>query len=59
MLEALGPRMTNPGVAAELNLSVRTVESHVSALLRKLQVPNRGGLECPGREQILELTARV
>ena len=44
VLEALGRRMTNAGIAAELHLSVRTVESHVSALLRKLQVPNRRGL---------------
>jgi DNA-binding NarL/FixJ family response regulator len=43
VLEALGRRMTNAEIAAELHLTVRTVESHVSALLRKLQVPNRRG----------------
>jgi len=31
-------------VAAELFISVKTVETHVSAVLRKLQLSNRGEL---------------
>ena len=35
---------TNPEIAARLSLSVRTVESHRAALLRKLSVTSRAGL---------------
>ena len=41
VLAAVARRLTNREIAAELFISVRTVESHVSALLRKLAVPDR------------------
>lgn len=41
VLAAVGRRLTNREIAAELFISVRTVESHVSALLRKLEAPDR------------------
>lgn len=36
--------MTNPEIAGSLHLSARTVEHHVSAILRKLELPNRRSL---------------
>jgi predicted ATPase/DNA-binding CsgD family transcriptional regulator len=44
VLAAVGSRMTNAQIAARLHLSVRTVESHVAALLRKSGVANRQAL---------------
>jgi DNA-binding CsgD family transcriptional regulator/tetratricopeptide (TPR) repeat protein len=41
VLRALGRRLTNAEIAAALYVSERTVESHVSALLRKLEASNR------------------
>ncbi len=41
VLSALGERLTNAEIAARLFLSERTVESHVSSLLRKFDAPNR------------------
>ena len=62
MLAALGERLTNAEIAARLFVSERTVESHVSALLRKLEASSRLELarlarahierrqvRCPGR----------
>ena len=44
MLALLGEHLSNAEIAARLFLSVRTVESHVSSLLRKLAVPDRRAL---------------
>jgi DNA-binding CsgD family transcriptional regulator len=41
VLDALGDRLTNAEIASRLYLSGRTVESHVSSLLRKLGVASR------------------
>ena len=41
VLAGLGEQLTNAEIAARLYVSERTVESHVSSLLRKLQVSNR------------------
>ncbi len=44
VLAALGEHLTNAEIGARLFISIRTVESHVSSLLRKLQVDNRRAL---------------
>ncbi|MFD4947114.1 ATP-binding protein, partial [Streptomyces sp. NPDC058409] len=44
VLALLGEHLSNAEIAARLFISVRTVESHVSALLRKLEVPDRRAL---------------
>ena len=44
VLAALGEHLTNAEIATRLFISVRTVESHVSSLLRKLQVNDRRAL---------------
>jgi predicted ATPase/DNA-binding CsgD family transcriptional regulator len=44
VLAALGKRLSNAQIAHRLNISVRTVESHVSSLLRKLGAADRAGL---------------
>lgn len=41
VLAAVGEHQTNPQIASRLHISVRTVESHVSALLRKCGVNDR------------------
>jgi predicted ATPase/DNA-binding CsgD family transcriptional regulator len=41
VLACLGDHLTNAQIAGRLYISVRTVESHVSALLRKLDVADR------------------
>jgi predicted ATPase/DNA-binding CsgD family transcriptional regulator len=44
VLELIGEHLTNAEIAARLYISVRTVESHVSSLLRKLEQPDRRAL---------------
>ncbi|MGV9560549.1 ATP-binding protein [Streptomyces sp. NPDC003522] len=44
VLALLGEHLSNAEISARLFISVRTVESHVSALLRKLEVPDRRAL---------------
>lgn len=44
VLALVGQHLTNAEVAARLFISVRTVESHVSSLLRKLGMDDRRGL---------------
>ena len=41
MLALVGQHLTNAQIAQALSISVRTVDSHVAALLRKLQAPDR------------------
>lgn len=55
VLAALGEHLTNAEIGARLFISVRTVESHVSSLLRKLQADDRRGLAA--RAATLELGA--
>lgn len=43
-LDAVARRLTNAEIAAELHVSVRTVESHIAALRRKLAVESRPAL---------------
>jgi DNA-binding CsgD family transcriptional regulator len=44
VLDAVRQRLSNAEIAERLFLSERTVESHITALLRKLQAPNRRAL---------------
>jgi DNA-binding CsgD family transcriptional regulator len=44
VLEAIGAHLSNAQIAGRLHISVRTVESHVSSLLRKFGVPDRRSL---------------
>jgi len=44
VLTLLGEHLSNAEIGAQLFISVRTVESHVSSLLRKLEVPDRRAL---------------
>ena len=41
VLDLVGAHLSNAQIARRLVISVRTVESHVSTLLRKLEVANR------------------
>ncbi|MEV1131122.1 LuxR C-terminal-related transcriptional regulator [Agromyces sp. NPDC049794] len=44
VLAAVGRRLNNPEIAAELFISVRTVESHIASLKRKLGAETRADL---------------
>src|SRR5215471_10314177 len=44
VLNAVGAHLSNAQIAGRLHISVRTVESHVSALLRKFDVADRRDL---------------
>ncbi len=44
VLAAVGEHLTNAEIAQRLHISIRTVESHVSSLLRKLDVSDRRAL---------------
>lgn len=44
MLAAVGEHLSNAQIAGRLRISVRTVESHVAALLRKLDAADRHAL---------------
>ena len=55
VLDALGKHLTNAQIASGLHISVRTVESHVSALLRKFGASDRrelAGLAAVARETV-------
>ena len=50
MLSAVAERLRNREIAGRLHVSVRTVESHVAALLRKLDAADRAALAEMGAE---------
>jgi predicted ATPase/DNA-binding CsgD family transcriptional regulator len=50
VLAAVAEHLTNAEIGQRLHISVRTVESHVSSLLRKLGVADRRALARYGRE---------
>ncbi|MFI0372837.1 ATP-binding protein [Actinomadura sp. 1N219] len=55
VLAALGSRLSNAQIANRLHVSVRTVESHVSSLLRKYGVADRWALAELARSEAPEL----
>src|SRR4051794_28184855 len=57
VLDGLGERLTNAQIARNLHISVRTVESHVSSLLRKLGVSDRRELAALAGQLGAEATA--
>lgn len=52
VLEALAARLTNAEIAEKLSVSVRTVESHVSSLLRKIGAADRLALSALALEHL-------
>ena len=59
VLELVGRRLSNAEIAQALFISERTVESHVSALLRKLGLPDRRGLAAYAGEQTVRANVRL
>lgn len=51
VLDAVGRRLGNPEIAAEFHISLRTVESHIAALRRKLAVDSRAALVEAARQR--------
>ena len=54
VLAALAERLSNPEIAERLYVSRRTIESHVSSLLRKLDASNRRELATRARDLLTE-----
>src|SRR3954471_15104260 len=50
VLAALGEHLSNAQIASRMHISIRTVESHVSSLLRKFQVDDRRALAAVAAE---------
>jgi predicted ATPase/DNA-binding CsgD family transcriptional regulator len=59
VLAAIGEHLSNVEIGARLFISVRTVESHVSSLLRKLQVPDRRALAAVAATTRREVAPRL
>lgn len=58
VLGAVERRLTNPEIASELFISVRTVESHIASLRRKLDADSRADLVAAARQR-REASVRV
>ena len=58
MLAGLGEQLTNAEIAARMYVSERTVETHVSSLLRKLQASNRRELGRTGGQRRCDVDGR-
>jgi predicted ATPase/DNA-binding CsgD family transcriptional regulator len=59
VLAAVGQHLTNAEIAARLFISIRTVESHVSSLLRKLGAGDRRTLAAMAAEQAAPAAAEA
>lgn len=59
VLALVGDHLTNAEIAAQLFISVRTAESHVASLLRKLGVPDRRALAALVRDDTVAATRGV
>ncbi len=59
VLAALGAHLSNAQIAGQLHISIRTVESHVSALLRKLDVSDRHALAAIAVVELPDAAERI